>query len=93
VLLYSPTNGLLVSAGGERLALLPSSDPAGLRPELAGLSGTYESYWREALRALGWRPHMVNATHLGRYLGLLRCVTATDPDLPTREARRARRGP
>jgi len=93
VVLYSPTNGLLVSAGGERLALLPRFDPAGLRPELAGLSGAYESYWREALRALGWRPHMVNATHLGRYLGLLRCVTATAPDLPTREARRARRGP
>ena len=81
---YSPTNGLLVSAQGEQLAFLPHFDPAGLRPELGGLSGAYEAYWREALAALGWRPHMVNVTHLGRYLGLLHCVTATIPDALTR---------
>jgi len=84
VVFYTPTNGLLINRGPEQLVLLPHFDAESIRPALREMSLAYERYWREAFTAFGWPAYMVESTHLGRYLGLLHCVTATTPKLPLR---------
>lgn len=91
VVFYTPTNGLLVNKGTEQLALLPHFEAEALRPELKEMSEAYEKYWRQVFTALGWPAYMVNTTHLGRYLGLIHCVTATTPLLPLRDEWRSRK--
>jgi hypothetical protein len=92
VVFYSPTNGLLVNKGAEQLVLLPHFEANELRPELKAMSDAYERFWRETFTAFGWPAYMVDVTLLGRYLGLIHCVTATTPQLPLRDAWRALKG-
>lgn len=82
VVIYSPTNGLLINHGGVQRIMLPHAELFDLRPELKALSDSYETYWYEAFQLLGWTPTMIEATTLGRYLGLIHCVTAATPKLP-----------
>jgi len=79
---YSPTNGLLINHDGDQRVLLPHVELMSLRPELKALNDSYETYWSKAFQLLGWRPSMIEATTLGRYLGLIHCVTAALPNLP-----------
>lgn len=85
VVFYTPTNGLLVNKGKEQIVLLPHFEAEGLRPDLAEMTLAYERFWQETFTTLGWPAYMIESTHLGRYLGLIHCVTATTPLLPLRE--------
>lgn len=82
VVFYSPTNGLLIKTETEQQIMLPHFEALSIRPELKVLSDAYESFWREAFETLGWKTIMVETTNLGRYLGLIHCVTAAMPKLP-----------
>lgn len=76
---YSPANGLLANTGRQRWALMPSIDLTALSPRLAPIQRQYERAWSSTLRAHGWTVKRLDATRLGRYLGLLRCVTQVVP--------------
>ena len=85
VVFYSPTNGLLVNAGESQTVLLPHFNADRIRPDMSNLSEKYERYWLKAFTALGWQPSFIETTTLGRYLGLIHCVTAATPKLPLRD--------
>ena len=85
VVFYSPTNGLLINTGRDAHVMLPHLNPELiLRPKLKALSARYESVWGRVFSKLGWRPTLIETTTLGRYLGLIHCVTAATPKLPLR---------
>lgn len=85
VVFYSPTNGLLINTGRDAHVMLPHLNPELiLRPKLKALNTRYESIWVEVFSKLGWRPTLIETTTLGRYLGLIHCVTAATPKLPLR---------
>lgn len=85
VVFYSPTNGLLIKTSEEQRILLPHFEATLVRPEFQELSKAYEDFWHEAFILLGWHPIHVETTTLGRYLGLIHCVTAATPKLPLLE--------
>jgi hypothetical protein len=77
--LYSPANGLLVRLPGRAVALLPTFDAPDRPDAYRELNRRYQQTWAAFFRDRGWTPRLVDATLLGRYLGLFRCVTAMVP--------------
>ncbi|MCA9544892.1 MAG: hypothetical protein KC613_10895, partial [Myxococcales bacterium] len=77
---YSPANTLLVNLGkGRKLAFIPELADHAVPQGLKGMGRRYTRAAARALRKHGWNPIVVDATELGRWLGLFRCVTATVP--------------
>lgn len=76
---YSPANGLLLRTTESAEVLLPSVDLRDTAPGLAGLQKRYEREWVRVFAAHGWKARRVDATLLGRYLGLFRCVSQVVP--------------
>ncbi|MCA9560600.1 MAG: hypothetical protein H6704_15170 [Myxococcales bacterium] len=76
---YSPANSLLVRTAERARVLVPEVDLTDHSIALAALQRSYELEWGAAFAAHGWTPVPVDATRLGRYLGLLRCVSASAP--------------
>jgi hypothetical protein len=79
LVLFTPANTLLLPIGGRRLALVPGFAGAAQDERLAALARRYERSWRDDLAARGWETHVVDATELAGYGGLLRCATAVRP--------------
>ncbi len=79
-LYYSPANSLLLHTSERKDIVMPTFDPCGFGFELEALVKKYEQRWRDVMGELGWTVYLVDATDLGRYLGLFRCVTAMVPD-------------
>lgn len=78
---YSPANVLLFNQRGQRSVFVPAADLDDLLPGAAPLQRAYQAEWSTWFAARGWTPRLVDSTTLGRYLGLIRCVTAPIPDL------------
>jgi hypothetical protein len=77
---FSPANALLTDFGeGRRTAWVPKANGRVLRPVDRIRQRRYLRATSRALQANGWQARMVDATALGRYLGLFRCVTASVP--------------
>ncbi len=76
---YSPANSLLVRTGLDARVLVPEVDLGDQSLALSFVERAYEGEWSAVLAAHGWTAVPVEATRLGRYLGLLRCVSATEP--------------
>lgn len=83
VVFHSPTNGLLMVQNQNYRVLLPHFEIASFRPELNEINSAYEHYWAQLFQHLGWSVQFAETTTLARYLGLIHCVTATIPELPT----------
>ena len=77
---YSPANSLVVRAGDERLAFVPTFDPVDFPEHYWERNLRYEHQWRDFFKARGYDPILVDATRLGRANGLFRCLTAIDPE-------------
>ncbi len=79
MVVYSPTNAVLVRTADVAAVVLPSFDAPDRAEPWRALIREYERTWAEFFRERGWAPRFVDATLLGRYLGLFRCVTAMVP--------------
>jgi hypothetical protein len=80
LVLFTPSNMLLVQTDGRRVALLPGFINVAEEAMLAALIARYTRSWEEALAARGWETHVVDAAQLVGQLGLFRCVTAAVPE-------------
>ncbi len=77
---YSPANSILLKMSeNEAHVIVPTFDPLGYGSEVEMLVKKYEENWVSTFAAHGYQAHILDATDLGRYLGLFRCVTAIVP--------------
>jgi hypothetical protein len=76
---FSPANALLTHVEGERTAWMTHMHDHLFDGRWADLNTRYRKIVARTLRAHGWTPRFVEATELGRHLGLFRCVTAVVP--------------
>jgi hypothetical protein len=75
LVVYSPANTLLADVAGARHAFIPRLSADGSAVHFARYAAEHARFFE----ARGWQPHLVDATELSTYLGLIRCVTATVP--------------
>ncbi len=76
---YSPANGLLLRTEKGARVLVPSADLRDAAPAFARMQRRYEQEWVTTLARHGWTAKRVDATRLGRFLGLFRCVSQVVP--------------
>ena len=76
---YSPANGLLLRTDQGAQVLLPAVDLQQSAPRLAAMQRRYEAEWVRTFARHGWWARPVEATRLGRFLGLFRCVSQVVP--------------
>lgn len=76
---YSPANGLLLRTEIDAQVLVPAVDLRATAPGLAPLQRRYEQEWIRTFARHGWWARRVDATRLGRFLGLFRCVSQVVP--------------
>lgn len=77
---YSPANSILLrNQETDAHILVPTFDPFEFGPEVEDLVHGYEECWAKSFQEIGLKAHILDATDLGRYLGLFRCVTAVVP--------------
>lgn len=80
---YSPANSLLLdlrhTERKRRVAVMPAVDLTVDAPRLATTQRRYEGEWSAIMAQHGWQVEFAEATYLGRYLGLIRCVTHAVP--------------
>lgn len=76
---YSPANGLLLRTEKGARVLVPSADLREAAPAFARMQRRYEQEWVTTFARHGWSAKRVDATRLGRFLGLFRCVSQVVP--------------
>lgn len=76
---YTPANGLLLRTESTSTIIVPTMSDAGVDPAVRALNRRYQREWVDRLGHHGWTVRLLDATELGRYLGLFRCVSATVP--------------
>lgn len=76
---FSPANALLTVADGARLAWVAHMHDQLFDGRFADLNARHRKAVGRVLSAHGFTPRFVEATELGRHLGLFRCVTASVP--------------
>lgn len=76
---FSPTNALLLRTGDTTHAILPTFGSDLFGDAYHAIQRRYEAEWTQRLAKQGWAAWLVDASMLGKYLGLHRCVTAVVP--------------
>ncbi len=77
---YSPANSLLINTGNTHVAFLPDFlFQVQFTPQEHRLQSRFVKRWRAFFAARGYKPRVVEAGLLARYLGLFRCVSAVTP--------------
>jgi hypothetical protein len=80
LVLFTPSNMLLVRLRERRVALLPGFIGVAEEAALAGMIARYTRRWEQVLAERGWQTFVVDAAQLVGQLGLFRCVSAVVPE-------------